>query len=295
MKLNFSAPSKVTLPLAIHLPHYDPSQSCAHTKFIYFMVFQGHHKKSKSVPAVLILLWSPERCQTSCLQLWDSQSLWIFKDNNLRNQFIFNYNHCIRTINWITKVRMKPIMKEHKWLCAALKITLTWQFSSVHSPLYLLNCWQKLLWYIRTKENNYVNKQNASTKPRSNAIRQTHSFAVQKQYKVKNNSSGKIEWMNEIPGELSRESMISSHVKITCYFQMWKYHRCYGYIINRTFAGKNCFSKMVWYFIGIYIINRTLHDHLEIRNSSSCVKNNISTLEEKFHIYVQPCNILYVL
>ena len=26
-----------------------------------------------------------------------------------------------------------------------------------------------------------------------NAIRQTHSFAVQKQYKVKNNSSGKIE------------------------------------------------------------------------------------------------------
>ena len=25
---------------------------------------------------------------------------------------------------------------------------------------------------------------------------------------------------NEIPGELSRENMISSHVKITCYFQM---------------------------------------------------------------------------
>ena len=190
---------------------------------------------------MLILLWSLERCQTSCLQLWDSQSLWIFYDNK-RTQLIFNYNHCIRKINWRTKVRMKPIMKERKWLCAALKITLTWQFSSVHSPLYLLNCWQRLVWYIRTKENNYVNKQNASTKPRSNAIRQTHSFAVQKQYKVKNNSSGKIEWMNEIPGELSRENMISSHVKITCYFHMWKYHRCYGYIINRTFRRKKLFQ-----------------------------------------------------
>lgn len=179
MNLNFSAPRKVTLPLAIHFPHYDPLQSCAHTKFIYFMLFEDHHKKSKSVPAVLILLWSPERCQTSCSQLWDSQSLWIFKDNK-RTQLIFNYNHWIRTINWTIKVRMEPIMKEHKWLCAALKITLTWQFSSVHSPLYLLNCWQKLLWSIRTKVNNYVNIQNVSTKPRANAIRQTHSFAVQK-------------------------------------------------------------------------------------------------------------------
>ena len=141
---------------------------------------------------MLILLWSLERCQTSCLQLWDSQSLWIFKDNK-RTQLIFNYNHWIRTINWTIQVRMEPIMKEHKWLYTALKITLTWQFSSVHSPLYLLNCWQKLLWSIRTKVNNYVNIQNASTKPRSNAIRQTHSFAVQKQYQVKNNSSGKIE------------------------------------------------------------------------------------------------------
>ena len=38
---------------------------------------------------------------------------------------------------------------------------------------------------------------------------------------------------NEIPGELSRENMISSHEKITCYFHMWKYHRCDGYIINK--------------------------------------------------------------
>ena len=37
---------------------------------------------------------------------------------------------------------------------------------------------------------------------------------------------------NEIPGELS------SHVKIICYLHMWKYHLCYGYIINRAFHTK---------------------------------------------------------
>ena len=43
---------------------------------------------------------------------------------------------------------------------------------------------------------------------------------------------------NEIPGELSRENLISSRVKITCYLHMWKYHRCYDYIINRAFHTK---------------------------------------------------------
>ena len=43
---------------------------------------------------------------------------------------------------------------------------------------------------------------------------------------------------NEIPGELSRENLISSHVKITCYLHMWTYHRCYGCIINRAFHTK---------------------------------------------------------
>ena len=76
---------------------------------------------------------------------------------------------------------------------------------------------------------------------------------------------------NEIPGELSRENLISSHVKITCYLHMWKYHLCYGYVINRAFHTKKLLSEMVWYFIGVYIINRTLHGHLEIRNFSSCV------------------------
>ena len=63
---------------------------------------------------------------------------------------------------------------------------------------------------------------------------------------------------------------------------------------------------MVWHFIGVYIINRTLHDHLEIRNFSSSVEKYFtrslrslvkyfSTLEEKFRISARPCNILYLL
>ena len=58
---------------------------------------------------------------------------------------------------------------------------------------------------------------------------------------------------------------------------MWKYHRCYGFIINCTFqTEKNYLNKMVCYFIGFYLINRTLHGCLEIRNFSSCVEKNIS-------------------
>ena len=56
---------------------------------------------------------------------------------------------------------------------------------------------------------------------------------------------------NEIPGELSRENIKSSHVKITCY------PRCYGYIIA-PFAGKNCFSEMVWYFTGVAALTREI-------------------------------------
>ena len=62
---------------------------------------------------------------------------------------------------------------------------------------------------------------------------------------------------------------------------------------------------MVWHFIGVYIINRTLHDRLEMRNFSSRVEKYFtserservkyfSTLEEKFRISARPCNILYV-
>ena len=62
---------------------------------------------------------------------------------------------------------------------------------------------------------------------------------------------------------------------------------------------------MVWYFIGVYIINRTLHGRLEIRNFSSSgeklfhsfavlTREIFSTLEGKFHIPARPCNILYL-
>ena len=58
---------------------------------------------------------------------------------------------------------------------------------------------------------------------------------------------------------------------------------------------------MVWYFIGVYIINRTLHGRLEIRNFSSRVEKNMrervkyfSTLEENFAISARPYNILYI-
>ena len=62
---------------------------------------------------------------------------------------------------------------------------------------------------------------------------------------------------------------------------------------------------MVWYFISVYIINRTLHGRLEIRNFSSHVEKifqserservkYFSTLEKKFRISARPCNILYI-
>ena len=48
---------------------------------------------------------------------------------------------------------------------------------------------------------------------------------------------------NEIPGDLSRENMISSHVKITCYLHLWKGNRCYGYIINGAFHTKKLLKR----------------------------------------------------
>ena len=62
---------------------------------------------------------------------------------------------------------------------------------------------------------------------------------------------------SEIPRELSRESFISAHVKIKCYLHTWRGHRRYGYIINRAFE-----SKLIWFFTGVYIINRILHTRL---------------------------------
>ena len=57
-------------------------------------------------------------------------------------------------------------------------------------------------------------------------------------------------------------------------------------MINRAFA-------MIWYFVGVYIINRTLNGRLEVQNFSSRVEKYFtrsqrslvryfSTIEEKF-------------
>ena len=64
---------------------------------------------------------------------------------------------------------------------------------------------------------------------------------------------------------------------------------------------------MVWHFIGVYIINRTLYGRLEIRIFSSRVEKYLTslerservkyfpTLEEEFRISARPCNILYII
>ena len=80
---------------------------------------------------------------------------------------------------------------------------------------------------------------------------------------------------SEIPGELSCENLISSHVKITCYLHMQKYHLCCGYIINRAFHTKKLlkWNGLVFHWC-LYSINITLHARrrLEIRNFSSRVE-----------------------
>ena len=58
--------------------------------------------------------------------------------------------------------------------------------------------------------------------------------------------------------------MLLSHVKISPL--LWLHNKL------RLSQEKNCFSEMVWYFMGVYIINRTLHGRLEIRNFSSRVE-----------------------
>ena len=59
--------------------------------------------------------------------------------------------------------------------------------------------------------------------------------------------------------------MLFSHVKISPL--LWLHNK------SRLSQEKNCFNEMVWYFIGVYIINRTLHGRLRIRNFSSRVEN----------------------
>ena len=94
---------------------------------------------------------------------------------------------------------------------------------------------------------------------------------------------------SEIPSELSRENFVSSHVKITCYLPAWRDHCRYGYIINRTFE-----NKLIWYFTGVYIINKILHTRLSI-----WILSLSWTLEDKIHIHkwvcnTRACNIPYI-
>ena len=76
---------------------------------------------------------------------------------------------------------------------------------------------------------------------------------------------------SEIPGELSRENFISS-----------RDHCLYGYIINNVFE-----SKPIWYFTGVYIINRIVKYKRHVLVESSCWP-----LEDKIHIHARACNIL---
>ena len=76
---------------------------------------------------------------------------------------------------------------------------------------------------------------------------------------------------SEIPGEVSRENMISSQVRRSPL--LWLHNN------SRILQQEKLFKReIVWNFIGVYIINRTLHGHLEIRNVSSSVFFSISFL-----------------
>ena len=103
---------------------------------------------------------------------------------------------------------------------------------------------------------------------------------------------------NEIPSELS------SHVKITCYLHVWKYHHCYGFIINRAFQTKKLFKEnglaFHWF---LYNKWNTTWLRGDTKFLFSCWKRYFthsprslvkyfSTLTEKFRISARPCNIL---
>ena len=69
---------------------------------------------------------------------------------------------------------------------------------------------------------------------------------------------------------------------------MQKDHHCYGYIINRAFHSKKLFNEMAWYFIGVYVINRTLHSCLEIQNFFSPVEKYFTRSRILFTTFVSP-------
>ena len=87
-------------------------------------------------------------------------------------------------------------------------------------------------------------------------------------------------------------------------------HVNFARLHHKSPLSKQKIIKKKWFGISlvftlIYIMIRTLHSRMKIRNFSSCMLKNISrvscalvkyysTLEEKFGISARPCNILYV-
>ena len=62
---------------------------------------------------------------------------------------------------------------------------------------------------------------------------------------------------------------MSFRAKTDDIFTREKDPRCYGHIITGAFPSE---TEMVWKFIGVYNMKRTLHGHLEIRNFCSRVE-----------------------
>ena len=58
-------------------------------------------------------------------------------------------------------------------------------------------------------------------------------------------------------------------------------------MINRAFRNQKNINEIVWYFIGVDIINRKSH-HI-----TSQSHQNFATLEDKFLNSARPCNILF--
>ena len=94
-----------------------------------------------------------------------------------------------------------------------------------------------------------------------------------------------------MPGELLRENMISSCVKIS---PLLRLH-------NKSHLSHQKSIKVKWFGISLVFtikMNRTLHGRLEIQNFSSCVEKyftcsppslvkDFSTLKEKFRSYLR--------
>ena len=108
---------------------------------------------------------------------------------------------------------------------------------------------------------------------------------------------------SEIPGELSRINMISSHVKITCHFHKWKDSHCYGYIIIwiyccliETLSVLPRKSSVIFGNLREMFGNVRLAFN-SISHSFAALTREISswTLEDKIRIHAQACDILYLL